>query len=79
MYVQTFKTPHGEPLSLLPLLQHHTKVTHVILASMHLHEEPGEIRLNDDPFDSPTWDTIWEEVKILQRNGIKVMGMLGGA
>jgi len=79
MYVQTFKTPRGEPLSLLPLLQYQTKVTHIILASMHLHEEPGEIRLNDDPFDSPTWDTIWEEVKTLQMNGVKVMGLLGGA
>ncbi|TVY34347.1 hypothetical protein LSUB1_G007180 [Lachnellula subtilissima] len=79
MYVQTFKTPQGEPLSLLPLLQHNTKVTHIILASIHLHDEPGEIRLNDDPFDSPTWDTIWEEVKTLQINGVKVMGLLGGS
>lgn len=79
MYVQTFKTPLGEPLSLLPLLQYDTKVTHIILASMHLHDEPGEIRLNDDPFDAPTWDTIWEEVKTLQMNGVKVMGLLGGS
>jgi hypothetical protein len=79
IYVQTFKTPQGEPLSLLPLLQHQTKVNHIILTSMLLHEEPGEIRLNYDPFDSPTWDTIWEEVKTLQMNGVKVMGLLGGA
>lgn len=79
MYVQTFTTPHGEPLSLLPLLHHRTKVTHVILASIHLHEKPGEIRLNDDPFDSSKWGRIWQEVRILQVRGIKVMGLLGGA
>ncbi|KAF4627495.1 hypothetical protein G7Y89_g10657 [Cudoniella acicularis] len=79
MYVQTFTTPTKERLSLLPLVEHQTKVTHVILASVHLHEEPGQIRLNDDPFDSPVWDTTWEEVKVLQNHGIKVMAMLGGA
>jgi len=79
MYVQTFTTPDKQPLSLLPLLEHETKVTHVILASMHLHEEPGTMRLNNDPFDSPVYDTIWEEVKTLQKNGVKVMALLGGA
>jgi hypothetical protein len=79
IYVQTFTTPDKQPLSLLPLLKYETKVTHVILASVHLHEEPGIIRLNNDPFEAPTWDVIWEEVKILQENGIKVMALLGGA
>ena len=79
VYVQTFKTPDGKPLSLLPLLEHQTGITHVILASVHLHEKPGEIRLNDHAFSDPTWDRIWEEVKILQENGVKVMVMLGGA
>ncbi|KAK0112434.1 hypothetical protein ONS96_001675 [Cadophora gregata f. sp. sojae] len=79
VYVQTFRTPDGKPLSLLPLLEHQTGITHVILASVHLHEKPGEIRLNDHAFSDPTWDLIWEEVKILQNNGVKVMVMLGGA
>jgi hypothetical protein len=35
--------------------------------------------LNNDPFEAPTWDVIWEEVKILQKHGIKVMALLGGA
>jgi hypothetical protein len=78
VYVQTFTTPDKQPLSLLPLLNHETKVTHVILASIHLHEEPGVITLNDDPFDAPIYDTIWEEVKTLQQSGIKVMALLGG-
>jgi len=79
MYVQTFTTPDKKPLSLLPLLQHETKVTHVILASIHLLPEPGNITLNDDTFEAPMYNTIWEEMKTLQQNGIKVMALLGGA
>jgi hypothetical protein len=79
MYVQTFKTPDHEPLSLLPLIEKHTKVTHIILASLHLHDVPGEIRLNDDRLESPIWDDLWHEVWLLRQNGIKVMALLGGA
>ena len=79
MYVQTFTTSDNKPISLLPLLEKKTRVTHVILASLHLHEEPGVMRLNNDPFDSPVYDKIWEEVKILQKKGVKVMALLGGA
>jgi hypothetical protein len=35
--------------------------------------------LNNDPFNSPIYDTIWMEVEVLQAHGIKVMGLLGGA
>lgn len=79
MYVQTFTTPDKQPLSLLPLLKHETQVTHIILASIHLQKEPGVITLNDDPLDAPIHDSIWEEVKTLRANGIKVMALLGGA
>ncbi|KAN0110779.1 glycoside hydrolase family 18 protein [Hyaloscypha variabilis] len=79
MYVQTFTTKDNKPLSLLPLLENHTRVTHVILASVHLHETPGEIRLNDDPFDATKFEEMWKEVKILQDAGIKVSILLGGA
>lgn len=79
MYVQTFTTKDNRPLSLLPLLEKHTRVTHIILASAHLHETPGEIRLNDDPFDARKFEEVWKEVKILQDAGIKVSILLGGA
>jgi hypothetical protein len=79
MYVQTFKTPNKEPLSLLPLIEKHTKVTHIILASLHLHDVPGEIRLNDDRLESPVWDDLWHETWLLRQNGVKVMALLGGA
>ena len=79
MYAQTFTTQSHKPISLLPLLTHETKVTHVILASLHLHETPGEIRLNDAPLNAIVHDTLWEEVETLHANGIKVMALLGGA
>ena len=80
MYVQTFLTAYkSHPILLLPLLEQKTKVTHVILASLHLHEQPRVMRLNDDALDSPLHTVIWEEVGILQENGIKVMALLGGA
>jgi chitinase len=79
VYVQTFTTKDNRPLSLLPLLENHTRVTHVILASVHLHETPGEIRLNDDPFDARKFEEVWKEVKLLQEAGIKVLILLGGA
>jgi hypothetical protein len=78
-YVQTFETKEGKHVSLLPLLWHETKVTHVILASVHLYDTPGVIRLNDHPFDSVEYDRTWQEVKALQNHGVKVMAMLGGA
>lgn len=78
-YVQTFENKEGKHVSLLPLLWHETKVTHVILASVHLHDAPGVIRLNDHPFESPEFDRTWQEVKALQNHGVKVMAMLGGA
>jgi hypothetical protein len=77
IYFQTFTDAAGNPLSLLPLLN--TRITHMILGAIHLHEEPGEIMLNNNHFESPMYDKIWKEVKILQAHGIKVMGLLGGA
>lgn len=79
MYVQTFQTPSKETLSLLPLLERETKVTHIILASLHLHDVPGEIRLNDHKLSDPYWSQLWREKTVLQHRGIKVMALLGGA
>jgi hypothetical protein len=79
MYVQKFTTKDNKPLSLLPLLEKHTRVTHIILAAVHLHETPGEIRLNDDPFDARKYEEVWKEVKVLQDAGIRALVLLGGA
>ena len=79
MYVQTFTDTAGRPLSLLPLLEPESKVTHVILGSIHLHEQPGVIMLNNDPLGSDLYDDLWKEVRILQENEVKVLALLGGA
>ncbi|KAG9242895.1 glycoside hydrolase family 18 protein [Calycina marina] len=79
IYVQTFTDTAGRRLSLLPLLEHDTKVTHVILGSVHLHEKPGVIMLNNEPLSSDIHDYVWREVKILQEHGVKVLALLGGA
>ena len=78
-YVQTFHDKNNQPLSLLPLLNEKTGVTHVILASLHLNDGPGNIALNDNPPNSSIFDQVWSDVKTLQQNGIKVMALLGGA
>lgn len=78
-YIQTFRSVDGGPLSLLPLLQEHTGVTHILLSAVHLNEQPGDITLNDNHPNDPMYDTLWSEVKQLQDGGIKVMMMLGGA
>jgi hypothetical protein len=76
MYVRTFTTGDNKPLS-LPLLKQYTRVTQNILASVHLYETPGEMRLNNDLFDARKFEEVWKEVKILQDAGIKVSILLG--
>jgi hypothetical protein len=80
-YVQTFHTETHEDvnISLLPLLAADIRPTHIILASLHLMETPGDINLNDFPPSDPMYNQLWMEVKILQAAGIKVMAMIGGA
>ncbi|OJJ48472.1 hypothetical protein ASPZODRAFT_140766 [Penicilliopsis zonata CBS 506.65] len=78
-YHQTIRPNRGDYVSMRPLLDNNTGVTHIIIAAIHLNAQPGHITLNDDPPDNPVFDPLWEEVPIVQRAGVKVMGMLGGA
>ncbi|KAL1970860.1 hypothetical protein VTN77DRAFT_2694 [Rasamsonia byssochlamydoides] len=78
-YHQTIVPRDRGYVSMLPLLQNNTGVTHIILAAIHINAQPGNITLNDDPPDSPIYAPLWEEVPLVQRAGVKVMGMLGGA
>lgn len=63
-------------MSVLPLLE--TGVTHVIIAAFHLNS-PESITLNDDPYEDSKYEGLWTEVRSLQKSGVKVLGMLGGA
>ncbi|KAI9041670.1 putative class III chitinase [Aspergillus affinis] len=77
-YHQTI-CPDGQYVSMLPLIQNHTGVTHVILAAFHLNADPNHITLNNDPPDNSMYDTLWTEVPLMKQSGVRIMGMLGGA
>ena len=82
IYHQTHFGPDGQLVSLLPLLTEGAEsfgVTHVIIAAIHLNEQPGDINLNNDPPDHPRNAPLWVELKTFQDVGVKVLGMLGGA
>lgn len=72
----------GEFVSSLPIITECVDVigiTHLIIAAIHLNDPPGNITLNNDPPDAPRHDALWEEVKVFQDVGVRVLGMLGGA
>ena len=69
----------GQFVSVLPLLTNNTGVTHLVVAAIHIQRTVGEINLNNDPYDSDKNTRIWAETRAMQRGGIKVLGMLGGA
>ena len=79
IYHQTHHLPDGSVVSLLPLITNSTGITNVIIAAIHLNDEPGAITLNDDSPDHEKFNTLWSEVTWLQASGVKVLGMLGGA
>ncbi|KAI4237869.1 MAG: hypothetical protein LQ349_001532 [Xanthoria aureola] len=82
IYHQTHYTRDGQYISLLPLLTEATdvvNVSHLILAAIHLNSPPGNIHLNERPPADDLFIPLWEELRILQDVGVKVLGMLGGA
>lgn len=79
-YYQTHHSPAGAHISVLPLLNKpDIGLTHLILAAVHLNEDPSALTLNDHHPDHPRFTTLWAELRILQASGIKVLAMLGGA
>ncbi|KAK3904290.1 chitinase 2 [Staphylotrichum tortipilum] len=79
-YYQTHHTPSGASISVLPLLQKPgISLTHLILAAIHINEDPSAITLNDHHPSHPRFTTLWAELRVLQASGVKVLGMLGGA
>jgi hypothetical protein len=81
VYVQTFHVngDSNTPLSLLPLKDDNTGITHVIFAMTHLNSNPGDIHLNDNAYTDPVFDQAWSDAAQLQAAGIKVMATMGGA
>lgn len=79
LYHQTLIPGAGPYVPMMPLVENNTGVTHVILAAIHINDQPGNITLNNDPPDNPKYDPLWAEVPQVQEAGLQVMGMLGGA
>jgi predicted TIM-barrel enzyme len=44
----------------------------------HLNGAPGDIHLNDDPFNSTIYTQAWSDAKVLQEAGVKIMITMGG-
>ncbi|AEO68361.1 glycoside hydrolase family 18 protein [Thermothielavioides terrestris NRRL 8126] len=79
IYYQTTHDSSGRPISVLPLItEQQIALTHLIVAAFHVHAN-GTIHLNDYPPEQPLFDTLWNETRILQAAGVKVLGMVGGA
>jgi chitinase len=79
LYHQTIVADNHGYISIRPLIENHTSITHVILAAFHINDTPGDITLNNDPPDAPLHAPLWAEVPAIQAAGVKIMGMLGGA
>lgn len=70
----------GNYISVLPLItKQGISLTHLILAAIHINEDPEKITVNDHHPSHTRFQTLWAELRILQASGVKVMGMLGGA
>ncbi|KAL4894584.1 glycoside hydrolase [Aspergillus ambiguus] len=78
-YHQTLCPDRGQYVSMMPLVQNNTGITHIIIAAFHLNAQPGHITLNDDPPDHSMYDPLWAEAPLLKQSGVRIMGMLGGA
>lgn len=82
VYFQTHHDPQGNPIPLLPLLQPGIRLTHLNVAAFHINQKPDPrqiITLNDHHPTNPRFNLLWAQAKELQRAGVKVLGMLGGA
>ncbi|KAI1470024.1 glycoside hydrolase family 18 protein [Daldinia caldariorum] len=80
MYYQTIHDSNGNHISILPLItQPDISITHLIVAAIHINEDPNGLTLNDHPPSDPRFITMWAEMRIAQASDIKVLGMLGGA
>ncbi|KXJ92939.1 glycoside hydrolase superfamily, partial [Microdochium bolleyi] len=80
LYHQTTHDPSGNLISILPLITTPAiALSHLIIAAIHINEDPDGLTLNDLPPSHPHFASTWAELRIAQASGIKVLGMLGGA
>lgn len=78
IYFQTTHDAQGLPVSLLPLVtEKHIALTHLIVGALHVGAS-NTIRLNDHEPSDARFATLWNETRVLQAAGVKVLGMVGG-
>jgi hypothetical protein len=65
-----------QPYSLKNLIG--SGLTHIYISALHVNGN-NTVHLNDHPPNNTRFDIMWEECELLKKNGIKVLGMLGGA
>jgi len=79
LYYQTTHDYIDRPISMLPLInQKNIALTHLIVCTFHVRSN-RELYLNDFPPHHPRFWTMWNETEIMQRAGVRVFGMVGGA
>ncbi|KAF7317903.1 S5A-REDUCTASE domain-containing protein [Mycena kentingensis (nom. inval.)] len=69
-------SPFGHYVTTLPLIG---IITHLYLAAFHINFDDVSVHLNDFVPEAPFFDQMWADIRILQSQGIKIVGMLGGA
>jgi len=83
VYYQTthYNSSTSSDVSLLPLVedQQHIAATHVLISAVHIVDEDGGIKLNDNVPGDKIFDHVWSDAAHLQANGVTVMAMVGGA
>ncbi|KAI1135204.1 glycoside hydrolase family 18 protein [Hypoxylon sp. FL0543] len=80
VYYQTTHDSNGNLISILPLITRpEISLTHLIVAAIHINEDPDGLTLNDHAPSDPRYTTMWAEMRIAQASDIKILGMLGGA
>lgn len=74
-YYQTFNT-------LKPIIDNPSIVTHIHLSAVHFGTNPDGtpyIHLNDNPPDDKVFDIMWDELETVNKNGTRIILMVGGA
>lgn len=80
LYHQTTHRPDGSLVSILPLVTRpDIRVTHLVVAAIHINDDAAGLTLNDHPPDHPRYATLWAELRVAQAHGVAVLAMLGGA
>ena len=69
-------------IGLKDLIKRKIYPTHIILSSIHFGLDKNNlpyIHINDNRPNNEMFNKVWDELELLNRNGVKIMVMMGGA